>query len=62
MLKKIRPEVGLTNFVSMLKQVVFPAPLGPIKAWIEPRLTLRSTSLTAAKSPKDLPRRSVTRI
>ena len=40
------------NLVSMLKQVVLPAPLGPIRAWIEPRLTRSATSLTAWKSPK----------
>ena len=35
--------------VSRLKQVVLPAPFGPISAWMVPRRTSRSTSLTATK-------------
>ena len=31
-LKTIRPLVGLRNLVSRLKQVVLPAPFGPINA------------------------------
>ena len=50
LLKLIVPAVGAMNLVSMLKQVVA-RPLGPIKAWIAPRLTLSDTSLTAWKSP-----------
>ena len=46
-LKRIRPLVGIKNLVSKLKKVVFPAPLGPIKAWIEPRCIFKSTALTA---------------
>src|SRR3954471_749388 len=46
----MRPRVGFRNFVSRLKQVVLPAPFGPIKAWMLPRRTLRLTSLTA-KNP-----------
>ena len=38
-LNVIRPPVGATNFDSMLKQVVLPAPFGPISAWIVPRRT-----------------------
>jgi hypothetical protein len=34
---------------SRLKQVVFPAPGGPINAWIVPDATLRSTPSTAEK-------------
>ncbi len=33
-LNRIWPEVGTRNLVSRLKQVVLPAPLGPISAWI----------------------------
>src|SRR4051812_29492165 len=33
--------------VKRLKQVVLPAPLGPISAWMVPRVTRRSTRLTA---------------
>src|SRR5437868_6685119 len=43
------PRVGSRNLVSRLKQVVLPAPFGPINAWIEPRRTFRSTPLTAVK-------------
>ena len=36
---KIDPAPGGDrNFVSRLKHVVLPAPLGPISAWMEPRL------------------------
>src|SRR5665213_1989688 len=45
----MRPEVGVRNFVSRLKQVVLPAPFGPISAWIVPRRTFRSTLSTATK-------------
>ena len=40
-LKKIWPRVGVRKCVSRLKQVVFPAPFGPISAWIVPRVTAR---------------------
>src|ERR1700687_4455876 len=50
------PAVGVRNFVSRLKKVVLPAPLGPISAWMEPRCTLRLTSLTAIKPLKPLVR------
>jgi hypothetical protein len=46
-LNRIVPVVGSRNFVSRLKQVVLPAPLGPMSAWIEPRTTERLTLLTA---------------
>ena len=35
----MRPALGVRNLVSRLKQVVLPAPLGPISAWMWPRLT-----------------------
>jgi len=38
--------------VTRLKMVVLPAPLGPIKAVIWPRLSLMSTLSTAATPPK----------
>src|SRR5262245_44631063 len=41
------PRVGGRNLVSRLKNVVLPAPLGPISAWMSPRRTFRSTLLTA---------------
>src|SRR5579864_5029193 len=43
------PLVGVRNLVRRLKQVVLPAPFGPISAWMVPRLTERSTPLTAKK-------------
>ena len=48
-LKKIWPRVGSRKCVSRLKQVVLPAPFGPISAWMLPRRTLSDTSLTATK-------------
>jgi hypothetical protein len=48
-LKWMVPFVGCRNLVSRLKTVVLPAPLGPISAWMLPRLMFRFTSCTAAK-------------
>src|SRR5215216_7922201 len=50
----MRPRVGLRNLVRRLKHVVLPAPFGPIRAWMVPRLTLRLTSLTATKPRNSL--------
>ena len=45
-LKMILPRVGDRNFVSRLKHVVLPPPpLGPISAWMEPRLMDRLTPI-----------------
>src|SRR5436190_5645780 len=57
----MRPLVGLRNLVSRLKQVVFPAPFGPISAWMVPRATQRFTSRTATKPANSLVRPSVSR-
>src|SRR5712691_3648114 len=57
----MRPWVGLRNLVSRLKQVVLPAPFGPINAWIVPRSTRRLTSRTATKPANSLVRPSVSR-
>ena len=46
---RIWPEVGTRNLVSRLKQVVLPAPFGPISAWMVPRRTRRFTLSTAMK-------------
>src|SRR5438552_15733925 len=43
----MRPRDGVRNFVRRLKQVVLPAPLGPIRAWMVPRRTWKLTSFTA---------------
>src|SRR5690348_564707 len=61
-LNRIRPCVGLMNLVSRLKQVVLPAPFGPISAWILPRRILKPTPRTAMKPANSLVRSSVTRI
>ena len=45
----MRPRVGFRNLLSRLKQVVLPAPFGPIMAWMLPRATRR---LTAAHRDK----------
>src|SRR5262249_11191876 len=58
----MRPRVGLKNLVSRLKQVVLPAPLGPISAWMVPRATRRFTPLTATKPANSLVRPSVSRM
>src|ERR1700733_5270098 len=50
-LKRIVPRVGGRNAVSRLKQVVLPAPFGPMSAWIVPARTLSDTSSTATKPP-----------
>jgi hypothetical protein len=51
-LNRIAPEVGAMNRVSRLKTVVFPAPFGPMSAWIDPRCTRRSTPATAQNPAK----------
>jgi hypothetical protein len=61
-LKRMVPDVGVRNFVSRLKHVVLPAPLGPISAWMEPRRTARFTSLTAVKPLNSLVRLWVSRM
>src|SRR6266581_6879941 len=61
-LYKIWPRVGERKCVSRLKQVVLPAPLGPISAWMRPRLTLRLTSLTATKPLNSFLRPRVSRM
>ena len=58
-LRRMWPEVGCRNFVMRLKQVVLPAPFGPIRAWMLPRFTFRLTSSTARKPLKSLIRPSV---
>src|SRR3954449_6358303 len=50
------------NFVSRLKQVVLPAPFGPISAWMVPRATRRLTPFTATKPANSLVRFSVSRM
>src|SRR5271165_4137569 len=56
------PWVGARNFVSILKTVVLPAPLGPIKAWIAPLRTFSETSLTATNPLNSFARFLVSRM
>src|SRR5215207_352629 len=46
------PASGLSNPVTRLKNVVLPAPLGPINAVIEPRCTSTRSTSTAVIPPK----------
>jgi len=48
--------------VSRLKHVVLPAPFGPIKAWIEPLVTLKDTPSTAVNPLNSLVSPLVTRM
>src|SRR5262249_17799444 len=56
------PLVAGRKRVSRLKQVVLPAPLGPISAWMVPRATRRSTRFTATNPRNSLERPRVSRI
>src|SRR2546430_11275493 len=56
------PEVGSRTPVIRLNVVLFPAPLGPIKAKIVPQSTSKLTSSTAAKPPNFLVKPSTLRI
>src|SRR4051794_13717095 len=58
----MRPRVGCRNLVSRLKQVVLPAPFGPISACTVPRSTRRLTPLTATKPANSLVSPSVSRM
>src|SRR5262249_49328994 len=58
----ISPPVGRMNLVRRLKQVVLPAPFGPINAWMVPRTTRRLTPLTATKPANSLVRLRVSRM
>src|SRR5262245_16115850 len=50
--KTMEPAVGRRKPLRRLKQVVLPAPLGPMRPTISPFSTVRSTWLTAARPPK----------
>ena len=47
----ILPALGATSQVSILKNVLFPAPFGPMMPRISPRSTEKSMSLLAARPP-----------
>jgi hypothetical protein len=48
------PASGASWPFSMLKQVLLPAPFGPISASISPAETAKETSATAWTPPNDL--------
>ena len=58
-LKRMRPEVGRSTPVRQLKNVLLPAPLGPMTARISPRCTSKLTLLSAVRPPKRMVRPSV---
>src|SRR5579863_814730 len=47
------PPSGLVSPMSMSMVVVLPAPLGPSRATVEPRRSVRSSPRTARTAPKD---------
>ena len=61
-LNLIVPRVGVRKEVSKLKQVVLPAPFGPISAWMFPASTRKATPSTATKPPNSRVRPSVSRM
>jgi hypothetical protein len=56
------PEVGWETAEIMRIVLVFPAPLGPRKPNVSPRLMVKLTPLTASKSPKRLTSSCASRI
>ena len=56
------PELGLSKPVSRLKNVVLPAPLGPMSAVMAPRSTSQWSTLTAVRPPNRRVMLSATRI
>ena len=48
----ICPDDGVIIPAIMLKSVVFPAPLGPIKPYMVPFSTVKEVPLTAINPPK----------
>ena len=61
-LKMMRPEVGRSTPVRQLKNVLLPAPLGPMMARISLRATSKLTCDSAARPPKRTDSSSVLRI
>src|SRR5262245_43179631 len=57
--KLTRPESGVSRPVIRLKNVVLPAPFGPMMACSPPEGSSKWTSSTARRPPKDLLRPSV---
>src|SRR5207245_10137557 len=61
-LNRMRPRVGARKWVRRLMQVVLPAPLGPMSAWIVPRRTRKVTLFTATNPRNSLESPSVSRM
>ena len=57
--RDMRPEVGRNTPVRQLKNVLLPAPLGPITARISPRCTAKLTWFSAVSPPKRIVSASV---
>ena len=60
--KRIRPDDGGSAPATMLKMVVFPAPLGPMIPVIRPASIRNEHPLTAVRPPKRRVRSSTARI
>ena len=58
-LSRMRPEVGRSTPVRQLKNVLLPAPFGPMMARISPRWISKLTLLSAVRPPKRIVRPSV---
>src|SRR5258708_35326226 len=56
---KMSPLVGLKSPERRFTSVDFPAPFGPMTAWISPTTSSSDTSLTAARPPKRFDRVAV---
>src|ERR1700736_1713741 len=56
---RMRPTVGRSTPVRQLKNVLLPAPFGPMMARISPRRISKSTLLSAVNPPKRIVRPSV---
>src|SRR5262249_20958028 len=51
-LKRISPALSAVTPVIRLKTVLLPAPLGPMRPWIDPAATVIGRSATACTPPK----------
>src|ERR1700736_897618 len=58
-LNRMRPDEGRSTPVRQLKNVLLPAPFGPITARISPRGSSKLMALSGATPPKRMPRSSV---
>src|ERR1700730_2162483 len=61
-LNRMRPALGRRTPVRQLKNVLLPAPFGPMTARISPRRTAKSMPRSASRPPKRMVRPSVARM